>query len=68
MNNMLTEQDLMKMCKTSNMPEIQEEEHTPIRKVYDATLNGAKTGIGAIGAGVAGIASLDRKAPVKIIP
>ena len=64
---MLTEQDLLNMLKTSDVTEVQEEEHNPVRKVYDATLNGAKAAVGAVGAGVAGIASLDRKAPVRVI-
>ena len=60
---MLTEKDLIKMA----MEEIQEEPHTPARKVVDAVTTGAKATVGAIGAGIAGIQSLDNKAPVRTI-
>ena len=40
---------------------------SPVRKVYDTVANGAAVAAGAIGAGIAGIQSMDNKSPVKKI-
>ena len=64
---MLTEHDLLKMVKVANTGEIMEEEHTPIRKAYDATTSGVVAGVGAAAATLQGLKSLEAKGPVKTI-
>ena len=63
---MLNETDLIKMA-TEEIVEDERNKKTPLREAYDATLNGAKAVAGGIVAGIGGIASLDRPAPIKTI-
>ena len=61
---MLKPEDLIKMA----MEEPGEiEEKKPLRKAVDAATNVGGALVGAIGAGVQGIKSLDNKGPVKQI-
>lgn len=65
-NNMLQPEDLIKMA-TSEMAIDPRNEKKPVRKVYDAVIDGAKASLGAVGAGLAGIQSLDNKSPIRTI-
>ena len=61
---MLNEHDLVKMALEINN---QEEEHTPIRKAYDAATTGVMAGAGAVAGAVQGVKSLENRGPIKTI-
>jgi hypothetical protein len=70
---MLTEQVLIKMASPDVEEPMEEsveepgQKKSPIRKAYDAVVNGAQATVGAVGSGISGIKSLDTVAPFKTI-
>lgn len=64
---MITIDEILKVAIEPVQTEANEEHTTPVRKAYDAVINGAQTAGGALVAGVAGLNSLDRRTPMKTI-